>query len=154
MNWTNFLIGTLIVGAVATVASTVAVVAATAKERKTPYAGVQAVSHIAYGEKAIGQDNYRPQYFWTGFGLNTGAMLGWAAVFEGGRRLLGWNEPSSIGLLAVGVTVLAYVVDFHVVPKRLTPGFERVVSQPTLLAIYGILATSIWLGGLGSSALT
>lgn len=153
MNWTNFLIGTLIVGAVATVATTVAVVTATAKERRTPYTGVQAVSHIAYGEQAIGQDKYRPKFFWTGFGLNLAAMLGWAAVFEGGRRWLGWSEPGSIACLAIGVTALAYVVDFFVVPKRLTPGFERVVSQPTLLAIYGVLATSIWLGGLTASAL-
>jgi hypothetical protein len=43
---------------------------------------------------------------------------------------------------------VAYVVDYHVVPKRLTPGIESRLSCRSLLLVYVVLALSLGLGGL------
>jgi hypothetical protein len=39
-------------------------------------------------------------------------------------------------------------VDYHVVPKRLTPGYEHRISSGALLATYGALAAGLALGAL------
>jgi hypothetical protein len=46
------------------------------------------------------------------------------------------------------IAAIAYIVDYHVVPRRLTPGFEMRLSNRSLLAIYGTLALSLGLGSL------
>jgi hypothetical protein len=47
-----------------------------------------------------------------------------------------------------GVSALAYVTDYHVVPKRLTPGWEERVSNRSLALIYAVLALSFPVRGL------
>lgn len=49
---------------------------------------------------------------------------------------------------AVLVATVAYVVDYHVVPKRLTPGFEKRLSGTALAGIYATLAISLAVGSL------
>ena len=39
--------------------------------------------------------------------------------------------------------MVAYVVDYHVVPRRLTPGFELRVPRRALAAVYGALAVGL-----------
>jgi hypothetical protein len=46
------------------------------------------------------------------------------------------------------VAAAAYVTDYHVVPKRLTPGWELRISPRSLLATYAVLALALPLRGL------
>jgi hypothetical protein len=57
-----------------------------------------------------------------GLALNTSAMFGWALIFA--KLFSGKSSNRAVSSLGGGVFValLAYVVDYHVVPKRLTPG--------------------------------
>lgn len=41
------------------------------------------------------------------------------------------------------MAALAYLVDYHLVPKRLTPGWEERVSDRSLAAIFGAMAVSL-----------
>jgi hypothetical protein len=41
------------------------------------------------------------------------------------------------------VTAGAYVVDYHLVPKRLTPGFEERLSPGALALVYAALGVSL-----------
>ena len=76
----------------------------------------------------------------------------WAAVYEFlfGRTGLSAKDPGLSRALIGGavVSAIAYVIDYHVVPARLTPGFELVLSNRSLLAIYLVLAASLGLGSL------
>jgi hypothetical protein len=46
------------------------------------------------------------------------------------------------------VSGLAYVTDYYVVPDRLTPGFEKRLSNKSLTAIYCALAVGLAAGAL------
>lgn len=70
----------------------------------------------------------------------------WMATAELGYRLFNFT-PGAIIVSSV-VTVLAYLVDFYVVPKRFTPGFEHILTKRSLLFVYLILAMSMVLGGV------
>jgi hypothetical protein len=52
---------------------------------------------------------------------------------------------SAIGA-GVAVAAAAYVVDYYVVPKRLTPGFEKRLSGRSLFWIYSALAAGLAAG--------
>ena len=47
---------------------------------------------------------------------------------------------------AVAATAVAAVVDLAIVPRRLTPGFERRLSARSLALVYGALAVGLLLG--------
>jgi hypothetical protein len=50
--------------------------------------------------------------------------------------------------LAAGAatSAIAYVADYHVVPKRFTPGFEKRLSGGALATVYGVLALALGAG--------
>ena len=133
--------------AVTAVATTAVTALCGAIDNRNPAAPVNAISHIAWGEEAASQEAVSIKYTLTGVALNAAAMVSWAAVHH-----LVWRprerRPNAMGALARGAATagMAYVVDFHVVPGRLTPGFEKRLSRGSILAIYAALAVSLALG--------
>ncbi|MEI7578110.1 MAG: hypothetical protein WCK51_14565 [Armatimonadota bacterium] len=118
---------------------------------KPLYAPIQAISHIVFGERTYQNEKRNLLFLAVGFGLNGFAMIGWSGIAELCFRAFGTapgNLPTAF-VVAIGVTVMAYFVDFHVVPKRLTPGFEHILSTKSLLSVYTLLAVSLLLGSLG-----
>jgi hypothetical protein len=117
------------------------------RENHNAVAPLNAISHIAWGEEAARQEQASAKYTATGLALNTSAMFGWAFIFA---RLVGGKSSnrvvSSLGG-GIFVSLLAYVVDYHVVPKRLTPGVEDRLSSRSLLVLYVVLALSLALAG-------
>jgi len=133
--------------AVSTVATTLTAAACGAIERGNPAVPLNAVSHIAWGETAARRRKVSMKYTGVGVALNAAAMLSWAAfhhvVFTPANRRPGAVEGVMRG---VGTAAIAYVVDYHVVPKRLTPGFEKRLSGWSILSVYAALAVSLAVG--------
>ena len=135
-----FLSGTLAAAAVTLVASI-------ASRRATgSYASaLNATSHFLWGDRAARRHAYSWKYTGIGFAANYGASVFWALFYE----LLGRGKRRSAkhalrdGAL---VSALAYVVDYHVVPKRLTPGFELRLPRRALAGVYAALAVGLALG--------
>ncbi len=138
----NLLLDALISGTVAGIATTAAAATAARREGAPAVAPLNAVSHVVWGDEAGHQDEVSARYTATGFATNHAACVFWAAIYEALRRRVGGGVT---GALASGPTVaaLAYVVDYHLVPKRLTPGYELRLSPTGLSAIYGALALSL-----------
>ena len=140
---------TLRTGTIATAATTLAVAALGEAEDRQPIAPINAVSHIAWGDKAARQTGASLKYTLTGTLLNAAAVGSWAMIhsflFARSRQ-----APSAAAALASGtaVSALAYVTDYHVVPRRLTPGFEKRLSGRSLLAVYTVLALGLAAGAL------
>lgn len=129
--------------AAATIATTAAGMLLSALQTKKPAAGLNAVSHILWGDKAARVDRFDVQHTLAGGVLNAGAMASWAAVNELLPRASGTGSSIAKGAL---VSALAYVVDYYIVPKRLTPGYEKRFSPPAMLALYATLAAGLALG--------
>jgi hypothetical protein len=117
---------------------------------RSPWEPFDAISHIAWGDRAFLRDELDVRHTLVGFLLNVGAVAMWSALHGiiVGRRS---HMPRAIPLaLASGVVVAAtaYVVDFKVVPKRVTPGFEKKLPARPLRKVYAILAVSFAAGSL------
>jgi hypothetical protein len=103
-------------------------------------APLNATSHIAWGDEAARHDRPSLKYTGTGAALHYGAALFWAALYE--------SLPGPAPLRAAATTGIAYVADYHLVPRRLTPGFELRLSKGALAAIYVALALGLCAGDL------
>ena len=108
---------------------------------------VNAVSHIVWGDEAMRHDEVSGKYTGIGTALNTAAVASWSVLhhfmFRPDRRTDGLMPALARGATTAAV---AYVVDYHVVPKWLTPGFEERLSNRSLFAIYAALAVSLAIG--------
>lgn len=127
----------LVSGTVAAAAVTLVVSLAGRRMSGSAPAPLNATSHFLWGERAGRQDGYSLKYTATGFAANYGASVFWALFYEAlGGRL----PPLARG---AAVSALAYVTDYHVVPKRLTPGFELRLPAGALAAAYAALALGL-----------
>ncbi len=138
-------------GMVYAAAGTTAVAALAGEaENHAPLGPINAISHILFGDEAATHNEFSAKHTLSGVLLNTAAIGSWAVVGEllfGGK-----HRPTTIpSALAAGaaVSAIAYVTDYHLVPDRLTPGFEKRLSNKSLLAIYGTLAVGLGMGLLG-----
>lgn len=136
-------------GVVAGAATTLAVASCGELEDRNAIAPLNAVSHIAWGEKAAKQNKPSWKYTATGVILNAAAVIGWATIYEWlfGRAAAKGNVAAAVAGGAA-VSAAAYVTDYHVVPERFTPGFEKRLSNQSLAAVYGALALGLAFGSL------
>jgi ABC-type uncharacterized transport system permease subunit len=120
-------------------------------------APLNAISHILWGDKAAHKDDLSIKYTLTGFMLNHAASIFWAFLYE---KLFGKQpgkqsaavhpnaaaEKSSLMksiLGAAAVTVGAYFIDYHLIPKRFTPGYEKRLSGGSLATVFVIMAIGL-----------
>jgi hypothetical protein len=135
----------------ATMFGVIAMAAITGKPLLAP---AQSISHILFGERVLRVFPVNFMYVLIGFALNTFAMIGWCALAELIFQLVS-GSPGNLWISVVvgaSISTLAYFVDFRVVPKRFTPGFEHVLSRRSLYLVYWGLAVALCLGSLGRVA--
>ena len=140
----------LLSGTLAAAAVTLAASFAARRTTGSAAAALNATSHFLWGERARRQDDYSLKYTAAGFAANYGASVFWALFYE----LLAQDRPRSRArALRDGalVSAAAYVIDYHVVPKRLTPGFELRIPRAALALVYGALALGLSARDLWSS---
>ena len=112
-------------------------------------APLNAVAHIPYGDEAFSEDEASLKYTGTGTALNLAAVASWAAVYEltVGRAARRGNTLAGI-LGGPAIAALAYVTDYYIVPKRLTPGFEERLSGRSMFGVYAVLGATLPLASL------
>jgi hypothetical protein len=139
--------------------ATAAVASLAGKRENGSYAApLNATSHIIWGDKAAKQDQASVKYTLTGFLLNHGSAIFWASFYEklgtghgNGRREGRVSSPSATGMSqvmsslcrAAAVAAAAYVIDYHAIPKRFTPGFEKRLSGKSMAVIFSTLAAGL-----------
>jgi hypothetical protein len=134
----------LITGGLTTAATTTAALIVSKLETGSAAAGLNATSHIVWGEEAALVDGFEPKYTLIGGLLNAGAMLAWSVLHEVLPPQPGALNALTKGLLTSGA---AYLTDYRVVPSRLTPGFEKRFSARGMAWMYGVLGAAFTLAG-------
>ena len=104
---------------------------------------LNAISHIFWGKRAAQRDDWSLRYTASGLLLNQLACLFWAACYE---SMIGRKHAGRFST-AAAVSILAYLTDYHVVPRRFTPGFELVFPRTLFPWLYAALAGSLVAGG-------
>jgi hypothetical protein len=138
----NLLQRIVVSGTAAAAATTL--VASYAGRRKTgSYASaINATSHAVWGEGAARRNAFTWKYTGTGYVLNYVGAMFWAALYEALARKRP-RAPAAALAEACAVSAAAYVVDYHVVPRRLSPGFEKRLPGQALAGIYVALALGL-----------
>ncbi len=78
-----------------------------------------------------------------GYVIHHASSLLWATGYEATRPARA--SASGRAVRAAGIATLAYVVDYHVVPRRLSPGFEHKVGPAGMVAVYAAFAAGLWM---------
>jgi hypothetical protein len=133
----------LVAGASASVATAATVALASVAETGSPWPALNAISKMVRGNHAPWRNEASWKFTGTGALLNTAAVFSWAAVYavlRGPRTRTDYARAVTAG---VATSALAYVVDYHVVPERFTPGFEKRLPDRSLGLIYAVLALGL-----------
>ena len=146
---TRIAISALISGTAASLVSTAALALLARAEGKAASQATNATSHWINGDGAARRWDADAPHTLVGYGIHHASALFWALPFQ---IWLAARPPlTGLELLrhASIISAIAAAVDYGVVPKRLTPGWELVLSKRSMLATYGAtalgLAAGAWL---------
>jgi hypothetical protein len=112
-------------------------------------APINAVSHWAWGDEALSAEQPSVRHTLTGLVTQHAAAIFWAALYS---RVFGHRaeakEPVNAIAGAVATSATAYLVDYTITPRRLTPGYEHRLDGKGMFAVYAALAAGFALGAL------
>ncbi|MDQ7978192.1 hypothetical protein QYH69_13155 [Paraburkholderia sp. SARCC-3016] len=118
------------------------------REGSTAFAPVNAVTHCLWPHRAFRQRGFSLRHTVTGFAIHEASAVFWAMLFEtliermpDARQR---QQPVATAAAAAATAATAYAVDYKVVPKRLTPGFEAHLSDRSLAAVYIALGAGLF----------
>lgn len=141
---------TLVSGSTASLLSSVAVAAHSRARSGKAASGVNATSHWVWGERAMWRHRVDVPHTALGYAIHHASSLWWAGLFELRAPSYG---PRGVAALGAATAVTAYVVDYHVVPKRLTPGFERHLSPAGMACAYAAFGAGLAMAHLAARRL-
>ncbi|HEY2020209.1 hypothetical protein [Paraburkholderia sp.] len=134
-------------GALAGLFSAATAAARSALESGSAFAPINAVTHCLWPRKALHQRDFSLRYTATGFAIHQASAIFWAVLFEAlVDRMVGSTprrRPGATATAAAATAATAYVVDYKVVPARLTPGFDAHLSRGSLAAVYVALGAGL-----------
>ncbi|WP_084675797.1 hypothetical protein [Caballeronia insecticola] len=110
-------------------------------------APLNAVAHCIWPVEAMKEQRLSARLTGTGAFIHWGASVFWGTLFET-LLLRRRAPPSRIIRMAAVTAATAYVVDYHVVPKRITPGFEAHMPRRSFLPVYIALGAGLALARL------
>ena len=105
---------------------------------------INGIRHILWGPQAGTVKTLNAKYTLAGLALNTGACWFWAWLYRKGAQKV-YASTSGAAAGAVGVAALAYVTDYHLIPRRFTPGFELSLSRHSFPWLYAALAAGLFI---------
>jgi hypothetical protein len=155
MNVKNETRAILLKGGGAATAAMLATMLCDKRENGEWWRALNAVSHMIRGDEAKRQNGFSVRYTLPSLALHVTSICGWAfchrAATLGVKRVkpaASTRERKMRALsLGVAVSMMAYIIDFHVVPPRLRPGIEAQISRRALFFVYLVLAVSLAVSG-------
>lgn len=136
-------------GSLASVLSTCVLAAAGARQAGSAAAPINATSHWLWGDESLHADRPTLRHTLVGYLTQHAASIFWATLYSRvyGHRDAAKRLPQAVAG-GIATSVVAAVVDYAMVPKRLTPGYEHRVSIGAMVAIYAALAAGFALGAV------
>jgi hypothetical protein len=131
-------------GASASVASAVALSICSRIDEGSYAGGLNGPSQWLWGEREAYTRQASVRHTVVGYGIHHLTSVFWAILYE---RMFGeptrCKTPLRRYAEAVASSAGAYVVDYHLTPRRLRPGFEKHVRTPSMFVVYGAFALGL-----------
>lgn len=147
--WNTALRDGAVAGSIASLLSTAVLAIAGSRQAGSPVAPTNAVSHWLWGDEALREGRPTLRHTATGYVTHHVAAVFWAGLYSllYGRRHPAPSVPQAVAG-GIATSAVAFAVDYGVVPRRLTPGFEHRLSPGAMFATYASLAAGFALGAL------
>ena len=152
--WRKAIRNGLVPGTVASIASTISLLILGRIELGETVAPINGPSQWIWGRHAPFKNHFSLRYTVAGYVIHHAASVFWAILHERLRQHLSQGiqgKNKSILATSAAITTAAYVVDFNLTPRRLTPGFEKRLSKRGLFIVYGTFALGLAAGALIST---
>lgn len=139
-------------GAVAGIVSTIALAVCSKYEEGSAAGAINGPSQWLWGEREAHMRRTTVRHTAVGYGIHHLTSVGWATLHE-----YSFGRPSKPrGLLrhcveAAVTAATAYVVDYHLAPARLRPGFKKHLGPVGIFAAYAPFAAGLALGAHGTA---
>lgn len=148
-DWKKVLREGLVSGTLAGVLSA-AVLAFTGKrETGSPAAPMNAESHWLWGDESLREDRPTLRHTLTGLITHQLSTVFWATLYalvRGDRKAVHRVPQALLGGLATSAAAAA--IDYTLVPRRLSPGFEHRLSTGSMVGVFAAIGLGIALGSL------
>ena len=135
-------------GSIASVLMGATLAALARTEGKGALQPINATSHWLHGDQAAAIREADASHTALGYATHHASAWLWALLFE---RWLGDRaprEPAAVFRAAAATSAIAAAVDYGLTPKRLTPGWENVLSKRAMALTYLVMAVGLTTGAL------
>jgi hypothetical protein len=144
--WGNAMKRALFSGSVASIASTMALAICGRRDVRSAATPLNGPSQWIWGSAAPYHDGFSVRHTLVGYAIHHLASVFWATAYERFRP----HERRGDVAMAAAVAATASVVDFDFTPHRLRPGFEKRLSQRSLVVVYTAFAAGLAIAALTS----
>lgn len=131
-------------GSIASVLSTLVVSCFSRRRVGSAASGTNAASQWVWYPQARFAHGPSWRHTATGYLIHHASSVFWACAYHATKPECA--TPTGRSARAAGVAALAYYVDYHVVPRRLSPGFEHKIGRAGMWAVYGAFAVGLLAG--------
>jgi hypothetical protein len=152
-NFLRLLLSAMTTGTVANLAATGTLGLLARLEGQDPLQPINATSHWLHGPQAGRTRRVDLEHTGVGYATNHAAAVFWALPFTWWLARHPRRSGAEIAAGAAATAAVAAVVDYGLVPRRLTPGWEHAVSSRSVATAFGALALGLAAGALVDRAL-
>src|SRR4051794_21295786 len=152
-SWRRIGLSALVTGTAASIVSTAALALLARAEGKSAVQPTNATSHWLHGDRAASHRELDAAHTLVGYATHHASALFWAVPFEAWLAARPPRTTAELLCDACAMSAIAAAIDYGVTPKRLTPGWELVLSRRSMAATYGAMALGLAAGALVARAL-
>ena len=138
----------LVSGTVAALTSAAALALLAKAQGKSALQPTNSTSHWLHGDRAANVKRVDAAYTGIGFATHHASAIFWAFPFEYWLSRRPPRTPAAMLRDASAMATIAAVVDYGLVPRRVTPGWELVLPKRSIAAGYVALALGLAAGAL------
>lgn len=149
IDWNYTLREGIVSGTLAGLLSAAVLMAVGKRDAGSAVAPFNAESHWLWGDESLTEDRPTLRHTLTGFATHQASTVFWATLYalvRGRRRTVNGVPEALIGGIATSAAAAA--IDYTLVPKRFTPGFENRLSTPSMVAVFAAIAGGVAIGSL------
>jgi hypothetical protein len=136
-------------GTAASLASAAALMAGSRIRDGSWAGGLNGPSQWLWGESEAYTRRATLRHTVVGYAIHHSTSIFWALLYE---TIFGGSRKKKPALQhctqAIASAATAYVVDYHMTPRRLRPGFEKHVSPTGMVVVYAAFAAGLAITGI------